>query len=84
MAAAMPMLSEVGRHPTRKVEVPMIRMVTRKVYFRPAMSPSRPNSSAPSGCTRKPMAKARMAKMLRVDSGKSPKKFVAMVSSSAP
>ena len=41
----------------------MIRMVTRKVYFRPIMSPSRPKSSAPNGRTARPAAKAISAKM---------------------
>ena len=46
-----------------KVDRPMIRMVTRKVYLRPIMSPSRPNTSAPKGRTMKPAAKASSAKM---------------------
>ena len=54
--------------PTTKVEAPMIRMVTRKVYFRPTRSPSRPKTRAPKGRTRKPAAKASSAKMLRVAS----------------
>jgi hypothetical protein len=41
-----------------KVDRPMIRMVTRKVYLRPIMSPRRPNTSAPKGRTMKPAAKA--------------------------
>ena len=49
-----------------KVDRPMIRMVTRKVYLRPTRSPRRPNTSAPNGRTRKPAAKASSAKMLRV------------------
>ena len=36
----------------------MIRIVTRKVYLRPIMSPSRPNTSAPKGRTMKPAANA--------------------------
>ncbi len=36
------------------VDRPMIRIVTRKVYLRPTMSPSRPNTSAPNGRTAKP------------------------------
>ena len=46
-----------------KVDRPMIRMVTRKVYLRPIMSPSRPKTSAPNGRTAKPAAKAISAKM---------------------
>jgi hypothetical protein len=46
-----------------KVDRPMIRMVTRKVYLRPIMSPRRPNTSAPNGRTMKPAAKASSAKM---------------------
>ena len=41
----------------------MIRIVTRKVYFRPIMSPRRPNTSAPKGRTMKPAANASRAKM---------------------
>ena len=46
----------VGLLPTRNVELPMTRMVTRKVYLRPTRSPIRPNSRAPNGRTRKPAA----------------------------
>ena len=48
------------------VERPMIRMVTRKVYLRPTMSPTRPNTMAPNGRTIKPAANASSAKMSRV------------------
>ena len=41
----------------------MITMVIRKVYLRPTRSPSRPNTSAPNGRTKKPAAKASSAKM---------------------
>jgi hypothetical protein len=41
----------------------MIRIVTKKVYLRPIMSPKRPNTSAPKGRTMKPAAKASSAKM---------------------
>ena len=34
----------------------MKTIVTRKVYFRPTMSPIRPNTSAPNGRTRNPAA----------------------------
>jgi hypothetical protein len=41
----------------------MIVMVTRNVYLRPTRSPTRPNTSAPNGRTRKPAAKVSSAKM---------------------
>ena len=69
IGAAMPIDAVAGSRPTRKVDRPMIRMVTRKVYLRPTRSPMRPNTSAPNGRTRKPAAKASSAKMLRVASG---------------
>jgi hypothetical protein len=53
----------VGQHTDDEGRRPMIRMVTRKVYLRPIMSPSRPNTSAPNGRTMKPAAKASSAKM---------------------
>ena len=62
----------------------MMTMVTRKVYFRPTKSPSRPNTSAPKGRTRKPAAKAISAKMLRVVSGNWLKKFAPMIAASEP
>ncbi|MNU55875.1 hypothetical protein D3C71_449610 [compost metagenome] len=71
----MPICDALGSTPTRKVETPMMRIVTRKVYLRPTISPRRPNTSAPKGRTRKPAAKARSAKMLRVVSGYWLKKF---------
>ena len=61
--------AQLGSRPTMKVDRPMIRMVTRKVYLRPTMSPRRPNTSAPNGRTRKPAAKASSAKMSRVAVG---------------
>ena len=48
--------------PGLKVAEPMIKMVTIKVYLRPTMSPSRPNTSAPKGRTTKPTAKVSNAK----------------------
>ena len=68
MGAQMPQLFAPGSRPTMKVDRPMMRMVTRKVYLRPTRSPSRPNTSAPKGRTRKPAAQASSAKMLRVAS----------------
>jgi hypothetical protein len=49
--------------PTTNVDMPMMRIVMRKVYFRPTRSPSRPNTSAPNGRTANPAAKASSAKM---------------------
>ena len=67
-----------------KVDRPMIRMVTRKVYLRPIMSPSRPNTSAPKGRTMKPAAKASSAKM-KADPASSPlKNCLAMMAASDP
>ena len=82
--AAMPIDAEPGNRPTRKVERPMIMMVTRKVYLRPTRSPMRPNTSAPNGRTRKPAAKASSAKMLRVASGYCVKKVAPMNAASDP
>ena len=67
-----------------KVDRPMIRMVTRKVYLRPIMSPSRPNTSAPNGRTAKPAAKASSAKM-KAAVGLTPEKnCLAMIAASEP
>ncbi len=52
------MVAKRGKHPTRTVERPMTVIVTRKVYLRPTMSPTRPNTSAPNGRTRNPAAYA--------------------------
>jgi hypothetical protein len=83
-AAEMPIWSEVGRMPTMKVEVPMITMVTRKVYLRPTRSPRRPKTSAPKGRTRKPAAKASRAKMLRVFGSNWLKNFAPMITARLP
>ena len=62
----------------------MMRMVTRNVYLRPIMSPSRPNTSAPNGRTMKPAANASKAKM-KADVGSSPaKNCLAMIAASEP
>jgi len=82
--AATPIEAYDGRIPTRKVAVPMIRIVTRNVYLRPIMSPSRPNTSAPNGRTMKPAANASSAKM-KADVGSSPEKnCLAMMAASEP
>ncbi len=62
-----------------KVDTPMIRMVTRKVYLRPTRSPRRPNTSAPNGRTRKPAAKASSAKTLRVVASNAEKNCAPMI-----
>ena len=67
-----------------KVEMPMIRMVTRKVYLRPIMSPRRPNTSAPNGRTRKPAAKASSAKMNAAPASSPLKNCLAMMAASEP
>jgi hypothetical protein len=41
----------------------MMIMVTRNVFLRPTMSPTRPKKSAPKGRTMKPAAKAISARM---------------------
>ena len=51
------MVAYVGRSPTSAVEIPITMIVMRNVYFRPAMSPSRPKTSAPKGRTEKPTPK---------------------------
>ena len=61
-----------------------MRMVIRKVYFRPIRSPSAPKTSAPNGRTMKPAAKARSAKTLRVASGKGVKNCAPMIAASEP
>jgi hypothetical protein len=47
----------VGTKPIRAVARPMPVRVTMKVYFRPTLSPSQPNTNAPSGRIRKPTEK---------------------------
>ena len=64
--------------------MPMMTMVTRKVYLRPIMSPSRPNTIAPNGRTAKPAAKASSAKMKPVVSFTPLKNCVAMIAASDP
>ncbi len=67
-----------------KVDAPMIRIVIKKVYLRPIMSPRRPNSSAPNGRTMKPAANASNAKMKPVFSSTPEKNCLAMIGASAP
>jgi hypothetical protein len=49
--------------PMIAVEIPMPLSVAMNVYFRPTLSPSQPNTKAPSGLIRKPTEK--MATVLR-------------------
>ncbi len=83
IGAAMPIEAWPGSRPTRKVEPPMMRMVTRKVYLRPIMSPRRPNTSAPNGRTMKPAAKVSRAKMNEVV-GSPRKNCLPMMAASEP
>ena len=61
--ANQPIVSYPGTRPTINVDRPMIEMVTRKVYLRPTRSPSRPNTRAPKGRTRKPAENVNSATM---------------------
>ena len=70
--------------PTMKVDKPMIKIVTRKVYLRPIMSPNRPNINAPKGRTIKPAANASSAKMKAEPSSKPPKNCLAMMAAKEP
>ena len=67
-----------------KVDVPMIMIVTRKVYLRPIMSPRRPKTSAPNGRTRKPAAKAISAAMNAAVGSSAAKNCLAMIAASEP
>jgi len=62
----------------------MIRIVTRKVYFRPTRSPMRPKKIAPKGRTRKPAANASSAKTLRVVTSKAEKNCAPMIVAREP
>ena len=70
--------------PTIAVDNPMITIVIRKVYLRPTMSPSRPNTIAPNGRTAKPAAKASRAKMKAVVSLTPEKNWREMTAASEP
>jgi hypothetical protein len=54
IGARIPIWANVGRNPTRAVDTPMTVIVTRKVNFRPTISPIRPKNAAPKGRTAKP------------------------------
>jgi hypothetical protein len=62
----------------------MITMVTRNVYLRPTRSPSRPNTSAPKGRTKKPAANASSANRNAVVSFIPEKNFLVMMVTSEP
>ena len=57
MGAAQPMVAKPGTKPIAKVEPPINTKVNKKVYLRPIISPSLPNTNAPNGRTIKPAAK---------------------------
>ena len=61
----------------KNVPTPISVMVTRKVYLRPIMSPSRPKISAPNGRTAKPAANASSVKMNPTFAGTLEKKYFA-------
>ena len=82
--AAIPICAYDGSTPTTKVEAPMMRMVTRKVCFRPTRSPSRPKTRAPKGRTANPAAKARRAKMNPAVGFTPEKNWVLMMPASDP
>ncbi|MNC90625.1 hypothetical protein D3C83_67470 [compost metagenome] len=62
----------------------MMIMVTRKVFLRPTMSPTRPNTSAPNGRTRKPAANAARVRMKPVVGFTFEKKWWLMLVASDP
>ena len=62
----------------------MIAMVTRKVFLRPTISPTRPKTSAPNGRTAKPAAKAISARMNPVVSFTPEKKWCDSALASSP
>ncbi len=62
----------------------MIRMVTRKVYLRPTMSPRRPKKIAPNGRTRKPAAKAISEAMNAAVGSSAAKNCLPMMAASEP
>jgi hypothetical protein len=64
--------------------MPISVIVTRKVYFRPTMSPSRPKTSAPKGLTKKPAAKASNVKMKAAEGATPEKNLVARIAASVP
>ncbi len=64
--------------------MPIRLIVMRKVYLRPIMSPSRPNTSAPNGRTAKPAANASSVKMKATFGGTDEKKYFARNGASVP
>ena len=59
-------------------------MVTRKVFFRPHRSPSRPKTIAPNGRTANPAANAIRAKIYPVVSFTPEKNWAVMIAASDP
>ena len=84
VGAATPMRAYPGRTPTMNVDMPMMRIVTRKVYFRPTRSPIRPKTMAPNGRTAKPAEKASSAKMKFSDGLTAEKNCFPMIAASEP
>ena len=70
--------------PIKNVDKPMIRIVTKKVYLRPIMSPKRPNTSAPKGRTKKPAAKPNSVAMNAAAGSRPAKKCLAMKIANEP
>lgn len=56
MGAAMPICAYPEIRPITKVNKPISRSVTKKVYSRPIRSLKRPKNNAPKGRTIKPAA----------------------------
>ncbi len=82
--ARMPIFAYDGRTPTMNVADPMIMIVSRKVYFRPTRSPTRPKTSAPNGRTANPAAKASSAKMNAAVGFTAEKNWRLMIAASDP
>ena len=70
--------------PTMKVDKPMIKMVSKKVYLRPIMSPNRPKKMAPKGRTKNPAANPNKVTMNAALLSKPLKNCLAMMSAKAP
>ena len=68
----------------KNVPRPISVMVTKNVYFRPTMSPMRPNTSAPNGLTANPAANASSVKMKPTLAGTLEKKYLARKMPSVP
>ena len=62
--AAMPIWLYVGNSPIKKVPMPMMTMVAESIAFRPSLSPKCPNTAAPTGRARNPIAYVANATMV--------------------